>query len=50
MFSSAVLGYYLGREFFGFKYEYCMALSGILTFCSIVVETILFIAKDSLKK
>lgn len=49
MFSSAVLGYYLGKEFFGFKFEYCMALSGLLTFCSIVAETILFIAKDAKK-
>lgn len=47
MFSSALLGYYLGKEFFGFKFEYCMALSGLLTFCGIVAETFLFIAKDA---
>ena len=46
LFGSACLGYYLGSEIFGWKSEFCLALSGIMIFCSIVVETLLFIIKE----
>lgn len=46
LFSSAFLGYYLGTEVFGWKTEYCLALSGICIFVTIILETCLFVIKD----
>jgi hypothetical protein len=45
LFSSSLLGYYLGKEIFGWKYTDCLALSGIVAFITIVIEAFLFIIK-----
>ena len=45
LFSSSLLGYYLGKEAFGWGYSDCLALSGIVAFITIVVEVFLFIIK-----
>lgn len=45
LFSSSLLGYYLGKEAFGWNYGDCLALSGIVAFITIVIEAFLFIIK-----
>jgi len=40
------LGYYLGKEIFGWKVEFCLALSGIVIFITLVMEVFLFIIKE----
>lgn len=46
LFGSAFLGYYLGSEIFELKTEYCLALSGIIVFITLVLESFLFIIKE----
>ena len=46
LFGSACLGYYLGSEIFELKVEYCLALSGIVVFVTLVIEALLFIIKE----
>lgn len=47
LFSSAVLGYYLSREFMQFSVEISFGMSGIFAFVGIVMETFLFMIKDA---
>ena len=46
LFGSAFMGYYLGQQIFGLKYEYCLALSGICIFLTLILEAFLFILKE----
>ena len=46
LFGSAFMGYYLGQQIFGLKYEFCLALSGICIFLTLILEAFLFIIKE----
>lgn len=46
LFGSAALGYYLGSEILELKREFCLALSGIIVFLTLVMEALLFIIKE----
>ena len=46
MFTSALLGFFLGTKVLGWSVSSSLALSGILSFLSIVLDVLLFMLKD----